>query len=146
MNPNPYTPLALVEEETKPAWFFGYAHVALVVLAALPFLYCLFSPLLLEYWAGWQNARALLFVAGYIGLFFHKGWAYWLCAIIPMAWIIQIVRFLENTTPDPNEPGLVMIFTTLYAAFAIWSGVIVLAAILCALTCSWQQKRGRPYS
>ena len=147
MSDNPYTPLALIEEERKgkkPSKSFGYAHIVLVVLAVLPFVYCLVSPLLLEYRAGWQNARAFLFVVGYIGLFFRKEWAYWLCFIIPMTWVIQIVLYLENATPNPNEQGLVMIFTTLYAAFAVWFAVIALLAFICALTFLRQPKRNDP--
>jgi NADH:ubiquinone oxidoreductase subunit K len=140
---NPYAPLVLIEEEKderKPGWLFGSAHTALVVLAALPFLFCLVSPLLLEYRAGWQNLRALLFVVGYIGLFFRKGWAYWLCVCIPMTWIIQIVIYLANATPDPDEPGLVMLFMMFYVAFAIWSAFIVLSALVCALSC-WRRRK-----
>ena len=136
---NPYAPLALIEEDTKPAGRFGYTRLALVVLAALPFLFCLVSPLLLEDRAGWQHARAFLFVIGYIGLFFRKEWAYWLCVIIPLTWMIQIVRYLENATPDPDEPGLVMLFTAFYTAFAIWSAVIALLAFICALSC-WRHQ------
>jgi len=138
---NPYAPLTLIEEEAKPVRWFVFTHYVLVVLAALPFLYCLASPLLLEYRAGWQHARAFLFVVGYIGLFFRKEWAYWICAIIPLTWVVQVVLYLANATPDPDEPGLVMIFTTMYVAFAMWSTIIAWLALRCALTCRRQKNR-----
>jgi len=136
----PYTPLKLIEEKAKPAWFFGYVHVTLIVLAALPFLYCWASPLLLEYRAGWQHAQAFLFVIGYIGLFFRRAWAYWIAALVAGTWVVQIGFELKNAIPDPEEPGLVMIFSTLSVVFAIWSAVIVLLAAICALNCRRQQK------
>ena len=136
---NPYAPSSLIEDETKPVWWFDYVHYVLVVLAALPALFCLVSPLLLEYRAGWQNAMAFLFVVGYIGLFFRKQWAYWICAVVPFAWFVQIVVYLANATPNPNEQGLVMIFTMIYLAFAVWFAIITLLALRCAMTCRRQR-------
>lgn len=120
---NPYAPPETIEEtpvekEAKSARLLGFFHFALVVLATPPFLYCLASPLLLEYRSGWQHARAFLFVVGYTGLFFHKKWAYWFCVIVSCTWMVQ----------------------TFYAAFAIWSAVIALLAFICALTCQQRQK------
>ena len=148
---NPYAPPVWVEEEPVvekaelPVLFVVTRMISFVflVLAAPLFLYCMATMFLSNFDVEWLHfARAFGFIAAYVGLFFRKDkeWPYTICFIIACSWMIETVWRLEHSTPNPDEPGLVMIFSTLYAAFAIWNGVIALLAAICMLNC-WRQRK-----
>jgi hypothetical protein len=136
---NPYTPLVLIEEEVKekdyraPGVLLGCSHFALIVLAALPFTYCLVTSLLSVGSEGWRRACAFLFVAGYIGLFFRKEWSYWLCAIVSCSWMIPLMLDYNRMKQIPRDQDFM-------SMVLIWNGIILLLAIICALSLRWQSK------
>ena len=131
--PHPVEPETIVHSKVKD---WGCFSVGILILAAPPFLFCLASPLLLEFREGWQHARALLFVAGYVGMFFRREWAYTIVFVVAVSWMAQIVYHIEHATPNPDEPGLVVIFAHFYAGFAIYSAIIALFGAILALS-SW---------
>lgn len=73
------------------------------------------------------------FSAGFIALFFRQQWSFWLVALVSLMWVVEIVRFLAFAHPDPNEPGLVGIFTTFYAVTALYLFVLGVLGTFCGL-------------
>ena len=142
----PCAPQELIANEPKPipTSKFEFAHTSLVVLAALPFLSSLILPLLLffseefvvseEYLQIVQFVVDFPFVVGYIGLFFRKGWAYWLCAVIAGIWVAEMLFISVFTTWFPYWRSEMMSNLTIFAVLTMWYAVIALLAMRCAMT------------
>ena len=145
---NPYAPLALIEEEVKPVAGLGHAHYGLVVVAALPFLYYLIHPLIIafsddfvaskEYLQTVQLVLDFPFVVGYIGLFYRKGWAYWLCAIVSGIWVAEMIYILVFAIWHWRDD--MMFFLMIWAVFTMWFALIALLAILLRIDLSAAKK------
>jgi len=141
---NPYTPLELIEEETKPGRLLGCVHIALIVLAIPLFLISLlflaYDPVAHEaFGEGYRYYIMMIvsitFIVGYFGIFFRKEWAYWLCVIMPGVWTIV---GLLNAFSNPHIRGMAML--TWGLTIHSWIGAVLLLAIICALNRRRQQK------
>lgn len=141
---NPYaSPREIVEESGSVSGKPGCTFFLLLILAAPICLWCI--RIYFKHWDKLRNVFAfglfnflqdvgiILFPIAYIGMLFKKNGAFWLTTVITMVWTGQVVYYLRNANPDPNEPGLVMFFTALYVVFAIYSAMIGLLAFHNAL-------------
>ena len=75
---------------------------------------------------------AFPFVAAYIGMIFHKLWAFVLCTIYAFLWVAQ--PFLTESTPGEGPPfeGLYVLVASAIALYGV--PVLVLSLILLAMT------------
>jgi len=136
---NPYAPPVPVEEETpyvvetNPSTLCFILLALLLVWAVPMFLYCLIIPF------AFPSELIVLafvitypFVVAYIGMMFHKLWAFVLCAIYAFLWVAQ--PFLTESTPGEGPPfeGLYVLMEFAIALYGV--PVLVLSLILLALT------------
>jgi len=122
-----------VKKEMKPAKWFRYVHIALIVWAAPMFLSSISILFLESLWMDWidrRNVAAMIFSAGYIGLFFRQRWAYWAVALVACVWMLQIMTYRNHTGPEEN-----LIFRNIILNY----GLIVTLSIFCALTCRYNE-------
>lgn len=49
--------------------------------------------------------------------------------IVSLCWTAGISYFVANATPNPDEPGLAMIFTTLLAFIAVYLALLAVFAV-----------------
>ena len=134
---NPYVPPVLAEEaplnvvETNPSTLYFVLLYGLL-LWTVPMLFCFMSMILIAFW---QVAPILLviafpFVAAYIGMIFHKLWAFVLCAIY--AFFLVAEPILSGSPEDSPIEGLYVLVVFAMALYGL--PVLVLSLILLAMT------------
>ena len=123
------------DNSTKPLWWFVYVHYSLVVLATLPFLFCLVRVVMppvnikIVPAPGWPE---VLLIVGFIGLLFRKKMAYMFFVIISL-----IAEALLIVSPSAWQ-------ATEFVVLAIWFGLILLSALICGLTCNPKSTGDKP--
>ena len=141
---NPYAPPEPVEEETpyvvetNLSTLYRVLHFALLTWAVPMFLYFLLNPIL--FWCTAPlgvfvlvQAIAFPFVVAYIGMMFHKIWAFVLCVIYACLW--TVVQPIITTDADNFPPGEELPFEGLFVVSAFYGvSVLVLSLILLAMT------------
>ncbi|MGL4943888.1 MAG: hypothetical protein ACRC46_11945 [Thermoguttaceae bacterium] len=78
-------------------------------------------------------ASLLMFIAAWCGMWFRDAdvgrWACFAMAIVSLCWSAGISCFVANATPNPDEPGLAMIFTALLTFVAVYLALLAVFAV-----------------
>ena len=138
-NDNPYAPPMPVEEmpilvKPEPSALYLVLYLSLMVWAIPMFLYSLLIPF--PFWcvaplgAVLIHAVTLPFVVAYIGMIFHKKWAFALCLIYSCLWVAQ--PFVTESPEDSPFEGLYVLIEFAIALYGV--PVLVLSLILLAMT------------